>query len=966
MSSESIEYRAARDIAVVLLRPIANPTSDQVLNAAVNGLAAAGNPPGVDLEELTADLLHSFDIFAGSGTALDDPRGHVDWLPTKRGSIEWHFWHRYETWLEQEKKFPPPVVRGLGELTDEILKRLEDPAREGSWSRRGMVVGSVQSGKTGNYIGLICKAVDAGYKLVIVLAGMHNSLRSQTQLRIDEGFLGFDTEKDRALNQNNIRKGVGLLPSGQTLHVMSLTSSIELGDFSKKVANNLMTTLGGVPTVLIVKKNGRILKTLKEWLLQVGGQEESGNGKKVIRNVPLLLIDDEADQASINTRSRPDADEEESVTMINRRIREVLQSFQKNGYVGYTATPFANIFINPSAQTEKLGDDIFPRSFILNVRPPGTYFGPARVFGLDGDPDAGIEGRDPLPVVKVVSDYGETFPPKHKIDHVPEDLPPSLRHAIRCFVLACAARRARGQEREHTSMLVHVTRFVSVQGRVTDLIKEELDLLRKRISYGDGARAQNVRDELRAIWADEFAKPYASLRDAAPDEVGQPLSWSQVDSALHEAVSKIEAKQINGTAKDALDYVDHPDGFSVIAVGGNKLSRGLTLEGLCISYFLRTSRMYDTLMQMGRWFGYRPGYLDLCRLFTTAELIVWYRHIALAEEELRREFDYMATSGLTPENYGLRVRSHSDGLLVTALNKMCHAETLQLSYAGELVQTGHFSTDESVRLTNVQVVNEFLLAHGKPTTYPPTGKPQAFMWRDIGADEICDQLLTRIHIHPRCLRLDARRVCDFIRQQTAQGELTMWTVALVSNSQAPASQMRTVAGQSVGLTERTPESDEDLSHGVYSAKKANIQSPSHQAFDLTQFVLNDAMINKLSEKEHRPGRPLFDADDMNLLRRNVGQKLDLVAFALTQDRARRKNKPEPDRPNGIYIRELRPVTHGLLLIYVLAPDVAHLKSDESPYIGLALSFPKSHTARFVSYRANQILIQQLQDGAYED
>lgn len=966
MNAENIEYRAARDIAVVLLRPIQNPTSDQVRAAAANGLAASGNPPAVSLDDLTADLLHSFDVFAGSGTALDDPRGHVDWLPAKRGSIEWHFWHRYETWLEQQKNFPLPVVRGLGELTDEILKRLEDPTREGSWSRRGMVVGSVQSGKTGNYIGLICKAVDAGYRLVIVLAGMHNSLRSQTQLRIDEGFLGFDTEKDRALNQNNIRKGVGLLPLGQTLHVMSLTSSVELGDFSKKVASNLMTTLGGVPTVLIVKKNGRILKTLKEWLLQVGGHEDRASETQIIREVPLLLIDDEADQASINTRSRPDGDEDESVTMINRRIREILRSFERNGYVGYTATPFANIFINPGAQSEKLGDDIFPRSFILNVRPPGTYFGPARVFGLDGDPDAGIEGRDPLPVLRVVNDYAEAFPPKHKIDHVPIGLPPSLKEAIRCFVLACAARRARQQDREHNSMLIHVTRFVSVQARVTDLVKEELDYLRKRISYGDGSREQTIRDELQRLWEREFGTAYKTLSEAAPDEAGKHVTWKQVDSALHDAVSKIEVKQINGTAKDALDYVNHPDGFSVIAVGGNKLSRGLTLEGLCISYFLRTSRMYDTLMQMGRWFGYRPGYLDLCRLFTTSELIIWYRHIALAEEELRREFDYMAASGLTPENYGLRVRSHSDGLLVTALNKMCHAETLELSYAGELVQTGHFDTDESIRAKNLDALNEFLLAHGKPVAQPAKGRPQAYLWRNIGPKDLCDQLLMRFNIHPRCVRLDAKRLCDFIQQQIAQGELTEWTVALVSNSQAASSEMRTIADQSIGLTERTPESQEDLIHGVYSAKKANIQSPSHQAFDLAQLTLDEELIQNLLVKEHRGGRPLFDDEDAKLLRKNLGERLDAVALALTEHRARRRNKPEPDRPNGIYIRELRPVTNGLLLIYVLAPEVTKLRPDEPPYIGFAFSFPKSHTARTVSYRANQVLIQQLQDGAYED
>jgi hypothetical protein len=795
---------------------------------------------------------------------------------------------------------------------------------------------------------------------------MHNSLRSQTQLRVDEGFLGFDTEKDRKLNQNNIRKGVGLLPSGPTLHVMSLTSSMERGDFRQHVANNLTATLGGVPTVLVVKKNGRILKTLKEWLLHVGGRDDAQSDRKIIRAVPLLLIDDEADQASINTKVKKDGgvSEDEDVTTINRRIREILRSFEKSGYVGYTATPFANIFINPEAQSDKLGDDIFPRSFILNVRPPGTYFGPARVFGLDGDPDAGIEGREPLPVVYVVDDYGDSFPPKHKIDHVPTDLPASLQRAIRCFVLACAARHTRGQDKEHNSMLIHVTRFVGVQGRVTDLVKEDIDQLRKRVSYGDGARARNVRDELREVWETDFAQKYGALRDAASDEVGAEVDWESVSAALHDAISKIEVKQINGTAKDALDYVNHPDGFSVIAVGGNKLSRGLTLEGLTTSYFLRTSRMYDTLMQMGRWFGYRPGYLDLCRLFTTSELCTWYRHIALAEEELRREFDYMATSGLTPENYGLRVRSHSEGLLVTALNKMCHAETLELSYSGELVQTGHFSTDEKIRVANLQVLENFLEGCGKPIAHPNKRRPQAWLWLDVGAEELCDKLISKFNVHPRSLRLDTKRVCEFIRKQKAVGELEHWTVALISNSQTTI--MRSIAGHEVGLTERKPEDPAELGRGIYSTRKANIQSPSHQAFDLAQLRLDDDLLAELLAKAHHGGKPLFNTEDAELLRNSRDGTLDVVAMELTKARARRRGAVEPDRPNGLFIRELRPVTHGLLLIYALAPVIAELPSHEPPYLGLAFSFPTSHTARSVAYRANQVLIQQLHDGEYED
>jgi len=957
MNVEHPQYRAARDIAVVLLRPILQPTPEDVRSKAELGLMAIGNPPEVDLENLTADLLHSFNIFAGSSSALDDTHGHIDWLPSKRGGISWHFWHRYETWLEQQIGLPLPVVRNLGDLTDEILKRLEDPARLGEWVRHGMVVGSVQSGKTSNYTGLICKAVDAGYRIIIVLTGLHNNLRSQTQLRLDEGFLGFDTEKDRLLNQNNKFKGVGLLPSAATLHVLSLTSCADDGDFKKAVANGITGTLGGVPTVLVVKKNGRILKNLREWLVHLARSE-------VIRDVPLLLIDDEADQASINTKARSDLaqgqlEAEDDVSTINRRIREILAAFEKRVYVGYTATPFANIFINPDAQHERFEDDIFPRSFILNVRPPGTYVGPARVFGLEGDPDAGIESRDPLPLVNIVDDYADFFPPGHKRDHVPLGLPQSLKHAIRWFILTCAARYARGQITAHNSMLIHVTRFVDVQNAATDLVKAELDALRKRITYGDGARKERVRDELALIWESEFSTKEVELRKLASDEVGTPLSWSQVDLALHEAISKMEVKQINGTAKDVLDYVNHPDGFSVIAVGGDKLSRGLTLEGLSVSYFLRTSRMYDTLMQMGRWFGYRRGYLDLCRLYTTLDLRGWYRHIALAEEELRREFEYMALSGLTPENYGLRVRSHSGGLVVTAINKMCHAHTLELSFAGELKQTAHFAVDVEIRKRNVEVLEAFMATVGRADTHEPRGLVLGWLWR-VSSRQLCEDLLRNFAIHPQCHTLDVKRVIDFIYRQNEQDELTTWTVALVNNSQS--TDLHRLGGYSVGITERAGE----IANGIFSTLKANIQSPAHQAFDLTTLILNEGLLADLLAKRDRAGEALFSEDEEQCLRDSMGITLDKVAIAVSKLRAGKEGRTAAESPHGRVIRELRPITHGLILIYALRPADVALVPDEPPYLGLALSFPTSHTARSISYEANKVLIRELKDDGYED
>ena len=346
----------------------------------------------------------------------------------------------------------------------------------------------------------------------------------------------------------------------------------------------------------------------------------------------MLLIDDEADNASINVKSKatPKADSEEvDVSAINGKIREVLQCFRQSAYVGYTATPFANIFVNPEAQSERYGDDIFPRNFIINVNAPTNYVGPSKVFGLDGDVDAGIDPSDGLPIVRdldsapYAGDYAapECFPQPHKTSHLTTRLPASLKVAIRSFILTCAARRARGQQTKHNSMLVHVTRFTAIQEQVATLIAGELAGLQRRIAYGDGAATLKIRDELRELWESDFAPVSAAMGE----ESGPAVTWEDVDQALHDAAAKITVMKVNSTAGVPLDYKQHEkQGLSVIAIGGDKLSRGLTLEGLSISYFLRTSKMYDTLMQMGRWFGYRPGYLDLCRLYTTRTLIGWY------------------------------------------------------------------------------------------------------------------------------------------------------------------------------------------------------------------------------------------------------------------------------------------------------------------------------------------------------
>ncbi len=635
------------------------PTTEQIESYAGTALEAWRKfhpDDATTLEELVREIETLCMVWVPTGQILDDPRGHKEWLGGRKPDLDWKFWERYEAFLEGRLNWPRSVVRRLDDVTDEILGRLEDPERSGAWDRRGLVVGRVQSGKTSTYIGLIAKAADAGYKLVIVLAGLHNSLRSQTQVRLDEGFLGFDTQRRLRKDSQTIRMGVGELTGYGLLNVHPLTSSADNGDFSLQVARTQNVMVGGAdPVLLVVKKNKAILANVTKWATTLRQVEDPVTGRKVVRDVPLLIIDDEADNASIDTsKVREDVprdengtpDEEIRPSTINGQIRALLAAFEKKAYVGYTATPFANILSQFNADSPSIGEGLFPRSFIINLRPPSNYMGPTSVFGLEralGEEPA----RDPLPLLRQVEDAEDWLPTKHKKDHVVGPFPESLAEAIRAFVLASAARAARGQLAAHNSMLVHVTRFTAVQRQLVEAIGDEVDRLRRRLRFGDGD-GPSAWDELERLWHTDFEPTSEGMGCLATGLGGRPGARGRRRHRRQGQGGQRHCERRPRLRRERREW-PHRDRRRRRQAQPRPDARGphghLLPPG---------SRMYDTLMQMGRWFGYRPGYSDFCRLYSTPELIRWYAHITLANEELMELFDEMVATHQTPETFGLQ------------------------------------------------------------------------------------------------------------------------------------------------------------------------------------------------------------------------------------------------------------------------------------------------------------------------
>ena len=627
---------------------------------------------------------HVEGVTMSSATCLSDDKNIKDWLTNERkaecrknNSIKYS--EDYSVYLAQSESFPSEVISRIDETTDTIISKCGDPNDRSGWQRRGMVVGSVQSGKTANYVSLINKAADYGYKIIIVIAGIHENLRKQTQVRINAGFIGIDRD-----TKTWEGKKVGVGHFDRTSFPRASTCATY--DFDIKAARRSALTIDSKcerPLIFIIKKNPRVLDNLIKWI-------ESAPAKNLSNKIehPFLLIDDEADNASINT-----AYGKGQVTKINSQIRKILDQFSNASYVGYTATPFANIFIDPESdefsylqkekkdnqietKVEKISQkDLFPRHFIVGLLPPDNYFGPARIFG---DFDNSIEGT-----IQEIFDNENyiTLDPKIHTKYYEPDIPPSLEEAIICFFISDAIKNLRGIfEDKDSSMMINISRFTDVQNKLKYKVKGLVKSIKNKIETYAGLKPSIQEKELKEI-KNIFYKNY-------PDS---EFNWSDIISSLIKTYDRIKVKEINQKSVDILKYKNEKNpAKSYIVIGGFSLSRGLTLNGLTISYILRNSLMYDTLLQMGRWFGYRNNYEDICKIWMTENMKDDYEHITDSFLELMEEIRQLEKAeGKTPLDFGLKVLSHPDSLMITAKNKIGKSKIIKtkLDFSGRRIET---------------------------------------------------------------------------------------------------------------------------------------------------------------------------------------------------------------------------------------------------------------------------------------
>ena len=674
-----------------------------------------------------------------------------DWF-RKTDRSSWYYWPQLRAYY-LKNGWDLGRLRALDNTTDRILMRFPPPESPVS-DVRGLVLGYVQSGKTSNFTATIAKAADCGYRLFIVLSGIDKGLRRQTQIRLERELMGYGvTDGDS--------NHVPFPPQLRQWHKFT-TNDLE-GDFFPGNANQA-SLQGPEPVIMVIKKNGAVIRRLLRWL-------ESAP-QDVLRTIPTLIIDDEADLASIDTRGSYQTEDDEPSTetyeppsVINSLIRGILNHFQKKVYVAYTATPFANILIPHDIYDPEAGNDLYPKDFIIDLPKPDGYFGAEELFGMNSpDDDISMPG---LGTIRTVTEEDAEMLEMGQIS-------PEMEKSMLCFVLAASARAQREGIDKPTTMLIHTSQRIESHMNVASAVQRKFNEFKDRWRY----YRSDIEPVLKTLWDDEF-RPLIQDRFPQRDIPFESLA-SPDSNYIGRIFESVQVRTVNSFTGSVLDY-DREPALKAIGVGGNKLSRGLTLEGLSISFFVRDSPTYDTLMQMGRWFGFRKGYEDLIRIWTTPELADRFAHLALVEHRLRQDIMIYEDMQLNPMELGMRILEHP-AMQITSYLKRRYARRMLISqsYSEQLEQTFKFPFDRPLDLAaqqdaNASLVNSFLASLGNPKW--EDNRP---VWMDVPGRDVLG-FLTQFQQDdsPETSGCSLPLIRRYIENQIQVNELNRWTVAVM-------------------------------------------------------------------------------------------------------------------------------------------------------------------------------------------
>jgi len=867
----------------------------------------------IEIGEVLQELTQENTVEMALGDSIVDKATFKPWIAKRRSETETPRWDAYKKLLIS-RDWEENVIRTLDTQTDDVVELLGDPTQvDGKWPRRGLLMGEVQSGKTATYLGILNKALDYGYRVIVVIGGHTEDLRQQTQTRFDTDLLGIDSETwEDGINNAAIRYvGVGQI-SGLRAHLMTTVRH----DFSKSKRGSSITWVnGGLPTVFITKKNPSLLNNIRTYI-----KSQAPGGKL---DIPLIVVDDESDWGSPNTRDKAEP------ASVNRAIRALLDVSTRSSYLAITATPFANIFIDDQAtfefvekqqRGEQVADgpgtvlqDLFPSDYIRVMFPPSTYFGIGTYFPEGGHAAINTEVEDCL----------ATIPIKHKNHHPVISLPESMETAMLEFLLGTAVRRIRDQKIKAASMLINVSRFKSVERQVSELAEKFLGQT-VAVILGEFARKTSIRSStaktIQEVWNTRFANV-------------NNIDWDQVAKKLIEIAPEFRINLVNGdTAKErakrrkqmTVTERKEDDLIPKIVVGGNILSRGLTLEGLQVSYFVREPRTMDTLMQMGRWFGYRPHFNDLVRVWMPETTREDFTHSAEVTEELRETLLEMKARGLTPRDFGLRVRVHPDSVDIVAANKGRDTSVIEIGpvvWENRLVESYDLTGDKDTDHANQVAVETLITKLGVTKSVKTSGDFDS--WHNVSLD---------IVLH-------------FFR--TFQGDGHSQWFGRVANGTLPISD----------AFEAMPGSN----HWSIVLVNSGKGKPHH--FGPYEVLMS--IRNKMGQSK--------SDGHIRLDRRRVSSAGDLIRSLIKSERDVMEAEPRyttDGKPMSSQAKTLSWITHPILMIYVVTAekpekpdDLDSLKEVEKDLtrIAVAIAFPKMTQEEIVeatrdskTYQVNQV------------